>query len=77
MDPLAEWYSGTVHHEAPFAWRYYRHRETGELALLTIGLAHPPGGPFHAVIAARPDWSTIRGVHWARFAKDRNQARGR
>jgi hypothetical protein len=44
------------------AWRHYRHRTTGELALLTIGLAHPPGGPFYAVIAARPDRSNIPGA---------------
>jgi hypothetical protein len=43
MDPLAEWYSGTVRHEAPFAVRRFRHRDTGEEALLTLGLAHPPG----------------------------------
>ena len=75
MDPLAEWYSGTVRHEAPFAWRYFRHQATGEFALLTVGVAHPPDGPFFAVIAARPDRGNIPGVQWGEFVKDRDQAR--
>ena len=75
MDRPAEWYSGTVRHEAPLAWRRFRHRTTGEEAMLTVAIAHPPGGPFHAVIAARPDRGNIPGVQWGTFCKDHEQAR--
>jgi hypothetical protein len=67
--------TGTVRHEAPFAWRRFRHRATGEEALLTVAVTHPPGGPFLAVIAARPDRQNIPGVQWGHWCKDRDDAR--
>jgi hypothetical protein len=76
MSDMAKgWWSGTVWHEPPLAACRFRHPETGELAVLSVNVAHPPGGPFFAVIAARPDRSSIRGIQWGHWAKDREQAR--
>jgi hypothetical protein len=68
-------WSGTVWHDPPLAVCRFRHRQTGEMAVLSVNFAHPPGGPFHAIIAARPDRSAIRGIAWGEWAKDRGQAR--
>jgi hypothetical protein len=64
-----------VWHEPPVAVCRFRHWQTGEMAVLSLSIVHLPGGPFHAVVAARPDRSAIPGIAWGELAKRRAQAR--
>jgi hypothetical protein len=64
-----------VRHDPPVATRRFRHPATGEEAILSVHVVHPPGGPFHDVETARPDRSPVPGIMFSTWAKDREHAR--
>lgn len=64
-----------VTYDPPYAERHFRHRESGELAVLSVRVVHPPGGPFYDVETCRPDRSPVPGVMFSTWAGDIEQAR--
>jgi hypothetical protein len=67
---------GPVREDPPLAVRRFRHRQTGEEALLSVSISHPPGGPTHTVKVTRPDGiTTVANIMYATEALFRDQAR--
>ena len=54
-----------VRHERPFAMRRFRHRETGEEAILTMQLMFAVGTVMHKVKVVRSDGGLVPGVPYA------------
>lgn len=68
-------FGGNVREDPPYAERRFRHRESGEEAVLSVRVVHAPGGEFHDVETCRLDRRPVPGVMFSTWAGDIEQAR--